>query len=820
MILFHKATPTESSNLIFRTFFLFTLLTMGAFLARADTAPFDLTGPRVEMRVTRAGTTLPISNVANLQAGDRVWIHPDFPESQSVHYLLIVAFLRGTTNPPPDNWFTRADSWTKKVREEGIVVTVPQGAKQALLFLAPQTGGDFGTLRSAVQGRPGTFVRGSQDLNQASLDRSRLDRYLEEVKRTSDSNPKELKARSEELARTLHIKVDHQCFDKPMEQQAPCLTQGTDQLVLGDAHTESMVAALTSGASLNLIGAVSSTPAAGAVPFSPYVGTVVDLARLMGNLHTAEYQYIPALARPDADELNLRLNSPPSFRNPKSVLVVGLPAVEAAQLPPLQAVDVNQVFCLHKTPLVLPVGGAPLVFSTNIAHDFVLRVPQKSGKTIDLPATADPARGGFVVDTRSVSTGAILSQVKATLYGRWGFEKFEGPSFNLRDAHTTKWTVPAGDQDALVVGRQDTLHLHSDCAVCVDSVTVRNAEGRELATTWKIVKPDELEVHVPLQDEKAGLMTVRVKQFGLEVPDELSLPAYSEAAHLDHFTFNAGDRQALLVGTRLDEVKAVKIAGVEFVPGTLMRDGQKDQLRLLASTTIPVDSLKPDQTVRAHVALKDGRTLDLQSAVEPPRPQVLLIGKSIQPGPSPSAIRFASQDQLPQDSRLSFFLKTVTPKKFPRSEKIEVATADESFDVSLSISSGHLVLQDAETVLATLDPAKSFGPSAFGALQFRPVSEDGAKGDWQPLARLVRIPSLKEVQCPDSPDKPCTLSGTNLFLIDSVASDAQFMHSMPVPLGFAGSTLTVPRPNGTLLYIKLRDDPSTVNTVVLPVLPE
>jgi hypothetical protein len=466
------------------------------------------------------------------------------------------------------------------------------------------------------------------------------------------------------------------------------------------------------------------------------------------------------------------------------------------------------------------VGGAPLVFSTNIAHDFVLRVPEKSGKTIELPASADPARGGFVVDTRSVSTGAILSQVKATLYGRWGFEKFEGPSFNLRDAHTTKWTVPAADQGALVVGRQDTLHLHSDCAVCVDSVTVRNAEGRELATTWKIVKPDELEVQVPLQDEKAGLMTVRVKQFGLEAPDELALPAYSEAAHLDHFTFNAGDRQALLVGTRLDEVKALKIAGVEFVPGTLMRDGQSDQLRLLASTAIPVGALKPHQTINAQVALKDGRTLDLQSAVEPPRPQVSLIGKSIQPGPSPSAIRFASQDQLPQDSRLSFFLKTVTPKKFPRSEEIEVATADESFDVKLSISSGNLVLQDAETVLATLDPAKSFGPSAFGALQFRPVSEDGAKGDWQPLARLVRIPSLKEVHCPDSPDKPCTLSGTNLFLIDSVASDAQFTHSMPVPLGFAGSTLTVPRPNGTLLYIKLRDDPSTVNNVVLPVLPE
>jgi hypothetical protein len=34
------------------------------------------------------------------------------------------------------------------------------------------------------------------------------------------------------------------------------------------------------------------------------------------------------------------------------------------------------------------------------------------------------------------------------------------------------------------------------------------------------------------------------------------------------------------------------------------------------------------------------------------------------------------------------------------------------------------------------------------------------------------------------------------------------------------SSMSVPRPNGTLLYIKLRDDPATVNMLVLPVLPE
>src|ERR1022692_1716468 len=102
---------------------------------RAADARFDLIGPKVEVRVTRAGVTLPIASVPNLQPGDRLWLHPDLPPTQSVHYLLIAAFLRGTTNPPPDNWFTRIETWDRKVREEGITITVPAEAQQAILFL-------------------------------------------------------------------------------------------------------------------------------------------------------------------------------------------------------------------------------------------------------------------------------------------------------------------------------------------------------------------------------------------------------------------------------------------------------------------------------------------------------------------------------------------------------------------------------------------------------------------------------------------------------------------------------------------------------------
>ena len=108
---------------------------------RGQAASFDLIGPRVEMQVSRDGKSLPISEVANFKPGDRIWLHPDFPESQSVYYQLIVAFLRGSTNPPPEKWITQAETWNKKVKQEGILVTVPQDAQQVLVFLAPETGG-------------------------------------------------------------------------------------------------------------------------------------------------------------------------------------------------------------------------------------------------------------------------------------------------------------------------------------------------------------------------------------------------------------------------------------------------------------------------------------------------------------------------------------------------------------------------------------------------------------------------------------------------------------------------------------------------------
>src|SRR5713226_8569163 len=130
---------------------LLALLTVSiASAVSAAPAPFDLAGPFLEVKVTRGSNTLPASEVPNLAAGDRVWIKADLPETQSVQYLMVAAFLSGSPNPPPEKWFFACKLWSEKCGKEGLSVTVPQGAQQVLLFMAPHTGGDLRTLIGAV----------------------------------------------------------------------------------------------------------------------------------------------------------------------------------------------------------------------------------------------------------------------------------------------------------------------------------------------------------------------------------------------------------------------------------------------------------------------------------------------------------------------------------------------------------------------------------------------------------------------------------------------------------------------------------------------
>jgi hypothetical protein len=781
--------------------------------ALAESAPFDLAGPTLTVKVTHAGSTLPVSEVPNLAVGDQLTIRAELPPGQSVHYLLVAAFLRGATNPPPTSWFHKAETWDRKTGG-GLTITVPADAQQLLVFLAPQTGGDFATLVNAVRGKPGAFVRASQDLNQASLDRSRLDAFLAAIRAGGPSNPDRLKTVTPLLARSLTIKLNTDCFDKMAELQAACLAQGQDALVLSDGHSASIVEALTNGSTADLAFQLSATPHADFGLYSPYIAAVMDIARLLDSLHTAKYQYIPALATERGERMQLVLNTAPSFHDPLSVLVAALPAIEPPQPPPLSPVDPKATYCAERTDLVLPVDGAPLVYSTGYAHDMTLRLKTKDGHTVDLPVTADAEKGGFVVAAKGFDPAQFGDDVDGTLHGDWGFQSFDGPEFHLQTSRPAPWRLASGDDQALVVGRDDAVRLEGEAADCVESVALVRGAAPPTTLEWKPERPDAIAVTVPLTGESPGVLTLLVKQYGAGDADQVPIKAFAQAGKLDSFTFHAGDASGLLKGTRLDQVTGLTVDGVTFKPGVLSTEHGGDELAMEMVDPAGAEKLPPGAAVTAKVALADGRTPPLKLTVAGPSPSVALIGKSVQPAAaeSPIEIRLNGPDEVRQGAVLSFSVRARRPAAFSPQETIEVASADGSASTTLSLSDG-LTLEDSRVAVARLDTAKAFGPSAFGPLRYR-VIDDGDAGPWQPLATLVRTPALKALKCREAGG--CDIEGSNLFLIDQLAGDPSFNRPVKVPEGFPGFTLSVPHPTAGHLYVRLRDDPGVINELWFP----
>ena len=829
-------------------------------LLPADPGRFDLTGPKIEVHVTRAGKTLPIAQVPNLLPGDKIWLHPDLPPTQSVHYLLVAAFLRGTTNPPPDNWFFEIQTWNKKVREEGVTITVPQEAQQVILFLAPETGGDFSTLRSAVRGRPGVFVRASQDLAEAGFEQARIEKYLASMQEVTPGDTKALMEHSALLARTLNLKPNDDCFKRPIDTQYTCLTQSGNQTLLDDGHGQTVVDSLTSGANSDFINQASYTGLAGAGNYSAYVGAIVDLVRITSGLHTAHYQYIPAIAFPSGESLNLRLNVPPSFNNPKSVIVIGLPAIQAAVPPPLRPSNPTQINCLLKPALVLPVEGAPLVYSTAFAHDLVLHLDTPGAGT-DIPVTPDAYQGGLIlahapsrrllpesIDTPEDSTDATkpgeaekthpvakpvadaaTNAVTGTISGYWGFDPFKGPTLQLQETPGKDWKLAASD--ILIAGQENHLTLSSTGTACVDTITLDTATGKKVETKWKPAeKPATIDVSVSLKSIDPGSLHLAIHQYGESKPDNVAAETFSEPASLTTLELHAGDTTVDLTGTSLDQVRQLAINDLIFTPAPPSTPSNQDtasptpaplnpdtNLRLTLPPNSQAPKLRVGERLTARFTLKDGRSLTLPVTVAPPRPSVTLLSKSIgQSNGSP--IHLADQEDLPVDQQLTFSLKSVTP--FPRTGQLEITNADDTLRTTLSVANTNLVLQNPHTLLATLDPLKAFGTSAFGPLRLRPVSPDGTTGDWLPLVTLVRLPTFTDLHCPNDASLPCTVTGVSLYLVDSIATDSAFTAATVVPEGFIGTSLSLPRPAKTGFFLRLRDDPAAVNTVTLPILPQ
>ena len=686
--------------------------------AWADPAPFDLAGPDLKITVTRQGTTLPIGAVPQLASGDRLHIEARLPANETAHYVLVVASLRDPTNPPPDDWFARSETWKRPGHGGGpLEITVPADARHVVVYMAPATGGDFSTLRDAVKGRPGAFVRAAQDLEQASLDRARYDAYLAAVRKQA-LLPGTLSKVAPVLAESLRIKINEECLQRQAEFQAACLLDAKQSVVLGNDDASSTNALV--GAATDLALSLSSTPAGGLGYYSPYISTIHELIGIFSAMHTAKYQYIPALGVLEGERLRLVLNTPPSFANPKSVLMAALPPVKAANPPVPQRPAEAPPLCYGAKAPVLTLSANPLFYATGYARDLMLRVRLPDASKVDVPLSPEAGRGGFVVGAMPAAQG-LSGALTGAVRGQWGFGSFVGPEVNLVAAGGWHWQAADSAHD------KGTLVFAGGPSACVAGVTIHAGHGKVQAAAWRADGPDKIVVTPPPADDR---------------PEALE----------------------------------VEIAGPEsVVPAKVV-------------VAAPVKLPPPPAAVTAH---------DF----------ALTVGDS---GP---AIGLDSADEIPAGARLSMTIKAVGDVPFSDHDTLEIGATNASMTAHLTLGGG-LTLVDSHVLVATLTPAQALGASAYGTLRARLV-RGGVPGDWMNVGKLVRLPHVHGLDCPNETAAPCVLSGEALYLLASVSAERSFETAASIAEGYPGFSLKVPHPGADgLLYVRLHDAPEVINHIV------
>lgn len=772
--------------------------------ALADDQRFDLRGPTVLLSVTRSGVTLPIAEVPNLLPNDHLRVKANLPATQSNRLLLVVAFLRSTTNEPPDDWFTRIETWTPQ-GQHTTDIAVPVGAQRAVIFLAPAHSGDFDTLRSVVKKNPGVFSHAADSLFKVSLQQQRIERYLAGMQAVAQEEDKVIAARSAKLASALVLKPNADCFKQPVDDQVDCLTQTSAPMLLDSGSEQTISAAISTGASSDFINEASQND--GGV-YSAYVGTVIDLVHLLGLLHTAQYRYIPAITLPQDASLNTRLNTAPSFGNPMSVIVVALPPIQASRLPDLHLATPRQAFCLRNPEMVLPLRGSTSFYSTEFAHDLYLDF---GGKT--LPITPDVLAGGLIRDlSRQVNGVAPITDsadapfLRARLRGRWGFDEFDGPELLFQRSEGIGWKIMNGP---FLAGQTSPQQLNADATACLHNVFLRQPDGTASEIPFTMSDDGSINLSIPAQDRAAGKYLLQLSQYGSVAP--IALPfteRANEGGNVELASLSTDGKNVLITGKKLDEIAMVSTSAGKLAAASPVT--QNDA----------IFSLPPKWTVSVGdnllVTYLDGRTQNISLVAEDATAtlHVLSLQPSVENPPGELAIELLTAGAIPLHSTLHFMVSSggvVAP-----TDQIEIATVNGEANAVLSFQSpdASLMLEDAHTIVGRIDLDRKLGESAFGALHIRMIRANGEKGQWIEFGTLVRRPHLSSVHC-DA--KTCALHGSEIFLLQEIGDTQDLQDAVKIPRTAVADdfSFTVDKARVKTLYCSLRDNPTITAAIPL-----
>lgn len=492
--------------------------------------------------------------------------------------------------------------------------------------------------------------------------------------------------------------------------------------------------------------------------------------------------------------------------------------------------------CLHAGQNILKDLNLSADASTDaFAKNFKLALGA-DGKTF--PLKKNIGLGGWELNLTRDDLNLLSRQqssLEATVIGVRGFSEIKSPVFSLALPMRGNYEIKAETQNALAAGAKRIVTIRNasgDCR-CLQTVTYRSASGASFVYEASAAAKNsfryssdgkEVSFELDATNLQPGAGALELKNYGGEISN-LNLKLYPPAPEITDFKINAGDREGILTGNRLEQIQFVEINGNK----ALLQPGVNN-----ANERIVAYEEKNFRQASGNISLKllleDNRTSQPAKTFKAglSRPSFAADGAhEIEAAYSTDSANRRTQLELnnypviPVDaSEFSVVLRNELTDYDFKTENLAIETRIEKGQTgAIELPSADFEVLDWKTlrVRFALDERnrKLLGGRR---LQFRLKDKERGASDWYTVKQtFVRIPRIESVSCAARLNGQCGLTGDGLDYIGRISVDGSATWSPENP----GTLQTSKAADGKaqmlipfltdkkLLQIKLRDFPQT-----------
>lgn len=209
--------------------------------------------------------------------------------------------------------------------------------------------------------------------------------------------------------------------------------------------------------------------------------------------------------------------------------------------------------------------------------DFKLVISSANGFRKEIPLKKNVGLGGWEFNLNKEDLNSfpkIKIDLQSIVTGKRGFNEIKSPKFDLSVPVTGTWEVETESQKAFAVGDKRIVTLKNQLGncQCLQAVIYKPSFGGQFVfeagskENPLLFSADGRSVSFAIDTTnfQPGQGQLELSQYGGEAAS-LNISLYPPPPNITNFVISTGDRQAIITGERLEQLKAVKINGKRAV---------------------------------------------------------------------------------------------------------------------------------------------------------------------------------------------------------------------------------------------------------------